>query len=106
MYFQIFYHILSDYGRKNSKFYDGTQMEICYCTQTGIFRTENFAWSWVAEAGQKLRERKRIERNNFLLFQIIYDKMRTTESKNVPVCAWHRQQRKIPDRGNLRRKQF
>ncbi|CBL42406.1 hypothetical protein CK3_29140 [butyrate-producing bacterium SS3/4] len=51
-------------------------------------------------------ERKRIERNNFLLFQIIYDKMRTTESKNVPVCAWHRQQRKIPDRGNLRRKQF
>ena len=46
MYFQIFYHILSDYGRKNSKFYDGTQMEICYCTQTGIFRTENFAWSW------------------------------------------------------------
>ena len=28
-------------------------------------------------------ERKRIERNNFLLFQIIYDKMRTTESKNV-----------------------
>lgn len=46
MYFQIFYHILSDYGRKNSKFYDGTQMEICYYTQTGIFRTENFAWSW------------------------------------------------------------
>ena len=37
-------------------------------------------------------ERKRIERNNFLLFQIIYDKMRTTESKNVPVCAWHRQE--------------
>ena len=55
MYFQIFYHILSDYGRKNSKVDDGTQMEICYCTQTGIFRTENFAWSWVAEAGQKLR---------------------------------------------------
>lgn len=60
MYFQIFYHILSDYGRKNSKFYDGTQMEICYCTQTGIFRTENFAWSWGGRSLGDERESKEI----------------------------------------------
>lgn len=28
MYFQIFYHILKDYGRKNSKFYDWMLAEI------------------------------------------------------------------------------
>ena len=34
-------------------------------------------------------ERKRIERNNFLLFQIIYDKMSTTESKIAAVRVPH-----------------
>lgn len=42
-----------------------------------------------AEAGQKLRERKRIERNNFLLFQIIYAKIRTTESKIAAIRVLH-----------------
>ena len=47
-------------------------------------------------------ERKRIERNNFLLFQIIYDKMRTTESKKRSCLCLAQTGTKDPRQGEFK----